>query len=69
MNVSGGQKQRIAIARAAYSDADNILLVGEDLHVPLLSVIRIVLLMESGTCAMAAAWAGRGRPALSWLPV
>lgn len=27
MNVSGGQKQRIAIARAAYSDADNILLV------------------------------------------
>ena len=26
VNVSGGQKQRIAIARAAYSGADNILL-------------------------------------------
>jgi ATP-binding cassette, subfamily C (CFTR/MRP), member 1 len=26
VNVSGGQKQRIAIARAAYSRADNILL-------------------------------------------
>ncbi len=27
VNVSGGQKQRIAVARAAYSGADNILLV------------------------------------------